>query len=118
MTEEIGEQRWTEDYTSSGALSEGDASVRHRIRDRKRVQLQVEAGLGRLAVGEGSRRGVQRRMEEGIERLVMREDGKRRGGGRENDDKDQLLKADLTDEIGFESNEKYISEDGEQEFLF
>ncbi|KAL0634502.1 hypothetical protein Q9L58_006591 [Maublancomyces gigas] len=118
VTEEIGEQRWTEDYTSSGALSEGDTSVRHRIRDRKRVQLQVEAGLGRLAVGEGSRRGVQRRMEEGIERLVMREDGKRRGGGRENEDKDQLLKADLTDEIGFESNEKYISEDGEQEFLF
>lgn len=115
MAEGIGEQRWTEDCASSG---EGEVSVRHRIGDRRRAQLQVEAGLGRLAVGEGSRRGVQRRMEEGIERLVMREDGKRRGGGRENDDKDQLLKADLTDEIGFESNEKYISEDGEEEFLF
>lgn len=120
MAEGIGEQRSTEDCTntSSGALSEGEAAARHRIRDRRRVQLQVEGGLGRLVVGEGSRRGVQRRMEEGIERLVIGGDGRRRGSGRESDDQDQLLKADLTDEIGFESNEKYISEDGEEEFLF
>lgn len=118
MAEGMGEQRWMEDRTSSGARAGEAACVRRRTGNRGRTQFQVEAGYERLAVGEGSRRGVQRRVEEGIERLVVREDSKRRDGNRESDDKDGLLEADLTDEFGFESNERYISENGEEEFLF
>lgn len=72
----------------------------------------------RHRVGEG----VQRRMGEGIERLAAREGGRRREkiseDNWESDEKEELLEADLTDEINFESNEKYITEDGKEEFLF
>lgn len=117
VAEETGgqlQQRWAREHTSPEPRPEEDACVRRRAGggSRRRAQLQMEAGFGRLEEG---RRNVQRRVEEGFERLVTRDDGKRREGS---EDKEELLEADLTDEIGFEFREKYISEDGEQEFLF
>lgn len=102
-----GQQRWC---TSPEPRAEEETCVRRRTAgDRRRPQSQMEAGFARF---EESRRSVQRRVGEGIERLV---DGRRRESS---GDKEELLEADLTDEIGFESSEKYISQDGEEEFLF
>lgn len=102
-----GQQQW---YTSPELRAEEEeVCVRRRTGgDRRRPQSPIEAGFARFEEG---RRSVRRRVGEGIEWLV---DGRRRGS----DDSEELLEADLTDEIGFESSEKYISQDGEEEFLF
>lgn len=108
------QQRWAREHTSPEPRPEEDGCVRQRAGGgRRRAQLQMEAGFGRIEEG---RRNVQRRVEEGFERLVARDDGRRRREGSE--DREELLEADLTDEVNFECREKYISEDGEQEFLF